>query len=194
MKEKVTLKDLLNHLDSGEALLHGNTYDSLMRDVNKKTRKLTLKINTKTSNDTKIRKLMEKIIGQKLDDEFSLFTPIYIDFGKNLKIGKHVFINAGCCFQDQGGIYIGNNVNIGHECVFATLNHGLTKDTKYNLYPKKIVIKDYAWIGSKTVVLPGVTIGENAVIGAGSVVTKDIPDNAIAVGNPARVIKFIEEK
>ena len=75
--------------------------------------------------------------------------------------------------------------------IFASLNHGLKKEERYDLIPKKIVIKDYAWIGSKSVILPGVTIGENAVVGAGSVVTKDVPDNAIVAGNPAKIIKYI---
>ena len=191
MKEEITLNDLLKHLNEGKSLLRGNQYNLLMHNISKETRKLTFEINTKYHDEEEIIELMEKITGQKIDNEFSLFPPIYIDFGKNLKIGKHVFINAGCAFQDQGRIEIGNYVNIGHECIFASLNHGLKKEERYDLIPKKIVIKDYAWIGSKSVILPGVTIGENAVVGAGSVVTKDVPDNVVVAGNPARIIKYI---
>ena len=172
MEKEVSLKELLDYLNKGKTLKQGNEYKALMHKVSSETRKLTFEINTKYHDEKELIEIMEKIIDQKLDENFSLFPPIYIDFGKNLKIGKHVFINAGCAFQDQGGIEIGNYVN--------------------NLIPKKIVIKDYAWIGSKSVILPGVTIGENAVVGAGSVVTKDVPDNTVVAGNPARIIKTIK--
>ena len=128
MKKEVSLDELLRHLNSGNTLKQGNEYKDLMHRISGGTRKLTFEINTKYHDEKELIEIMEKIIDQKLDDNFSLFPPIYIDFGKNLKIGKNVFINAGCAFQDQGGIEIGNYVNIGHECVFASLNHGLKKE------------------------------------------------------------------
>ncbi len=186
------IKDLIKKLDDGECLIAGSDESILMNEISKETRKLTFEINTIYHSKEEVRSILSKITGNKIDDTFTLFAPIYIDFGRNLKIGKNVFINAGCSFQDQGGITIGDNVNIGHQCVFATLNHGFKENEKGNLLPKRIVVKPYAWIGSHSIILPGVTIGENAVIGAGSVVTKDVPDNAIAVGNPAKIIKFIK--
>lgn len=186
------IKDLIKKLDHGECLIAGSDESILMNEISKNTRKLTFEINTVYHSDEEIRNILSQITGTKIDNTFTLFAPIYIDFGRNLKIGKNVFINAGCSFQDQGGIKIGDNVNIGHQCVFATLNHGLKENEKGNLLPKSIVIKSFARIGSHSIILPGVTIGENAIVGAGSVVTKDVPDNAIAVGNPAKIIKYIK--
>lgn len=100
MNKEVSLDELLKHLNSGNTLKQGNEYKDLMHKISGKTRKLTFEINTKYHDEKELIELMEEIIGQKLDENFSLFPPIYIDFGKNLKIGKHVFINAGCAFQD----------------------------------------------------------------------------------------------
>lgn len=107
-------------------------------------------------------------------------------------MGEDVFINACCHFQDHGCIEIGDGSQIGHNVVFATLNHGLSpKDRKYT-YPKPIIVGKNVWIGSNSTILQGVRIGDNAVIAAGAVVTKDIPANVVAGGVPAKVIKDID--
>ena len=103
-------------------------------------------------------------------------------------------INACCRFQEQGGIEIGDGSLIGHNTTIATLNHDFNPDKRANLHPSPVKIGKNVWIGSDCTILPGVEIGDGAVIGAGSVVTKNIPANSIAVGNPARVIKQIEIK
>ena len=121
-----------------------------------------------------------------------MFPPFYTDCGKNIKIGKNVFINACCRFQDQGGIEIGDGSLIGHNTTIATLNHDFNPAKRQNLTPSPVKIGKNVWIGSDCTILPGVEIGDGAIIGAGSVVTKSIPTNAVAVGNPARVIKEIE--
>lgn len=105
-----------------------------------------------------------------------------------------MFINSGCKFQDQGGIYIGDGALIGHNVVIATLNHDFAPEKRRGMYPKPVNVGKNVWIGSNSTICPGVTIGDNAVIGAGSVVTKDVPENMVAVGVPAKVIKSIFEE
>lgn len=135
---------------------------------------------------------MERLIGKKLDNTFRLFPPFYTDFGKNITIGKDVFINSGCHFQDQGGITIGDGSLIGHNVVLATINHDLNpKNDRKNHYAP-IKIGAHVWIGSNATVLPGVSIGDWAVVAAGAVVTKDVPPYTVVGGLPAKVLKTIQ--
>ena len=154
--------------------------------------KITSEINSKHNPPEKIRELFSKLTESEIDETFGLFPPFYTDCGKNIKIGKNVFINACCRFQDQGGIEIGDGTLIGHNTTIATLNHDFNPLKRQNLTPSPVKIGKNVWIGSDCTILPGVTIGDGSIIGAGSVVTKSIPTHAIAVGNPARVIKEIE--
>ena len=126
-----------------------------------------------------------------MDETFSLFSPFTTDFGKNITVGKDVFINSGCRFQDHGGITIDDGAQIGHNVVIATLNHNFIPEKRRNMFAKPVHIGKNVWIGSNSTVLPGITIGENAVVGAGSVVTKDVPPMTVVAGNPARIIKEI---
>ena len=127
-----------------------------------------------------------------MDKTFGLFPPFYTDCGKNITVGKNVFINSGCKFQDQGGITIGDGTLIGHNVVLATLNHGIAPEERHDLFPAPIHIGKNVWIGANAVVLPGVAIGDHAVIAAGAVVTKDVPANAVVGGIPAKVIRLIK--
>ena len=136
---------------------------------------------------------VSKLIGQKVDKSFRLFPPFHTDCGKNIKVGKNVFINACCKFQDQGGIEIGNGVLIGHNVTLATLNHDERPEFRQNIYPKPIKIGDNVWIGSNATILQGVIIGDGAIIGANAVVTKDVPENMVVAGIPAKIIKKIKE-
>ena len=122
----------------------------------------------------------------------SLFLPFYTDCGKNIKLGRGVFINAGCKFQDQGGIEIGDGALIGHGCTLATLNHGLDPAERHDLFPAPIKIGRNVWLGAGVTVLAGVSIGDDAVVAAGAVVNRDVPACAIAAGVPARVLRRIE--
>ena len=149
-------------------------------------------INDKYNTPSELRRWMSLLIHQELDEGFGLFPPFFTDCGKNIHLGKNVFINAGCRFQDQGGIYIGDGTFIGHNVILATLNHDLNPNTRADMYPKPIHIGKKVWIGSGAIVLPGVSIGDNSVIAAGSVVTKNVPENVVYGGNPAKFIKKIE--
>ena len=107
-------------------------------------------------------------------------------------MGEGVFINACCHFQDHGGVTLGDGCQIGHNVVFATLNHELAEERRSVTYPAPIVLGKNVWVGSNATILQGVTIGDNAVVAAGAVVTKDVPANAIVGGVPARFIKRID--
>lgn len=175
-----------NKIIRGNSIVHEYMYEAV-----KEARKITLDINNNYHSDEEIIDLMTKLTGNEVPSSFRLFPPIYTDFGKNIHIGENVFINSGCSFQDQGGIYIGNNVLIGHQVVFATLNHSLDKDDRASMTHDKIVIEDNVWIGSHATILQGVTIGKNSVVAAGSVVNKDVPSNVVVGGVPAKIIKYL---
>lgn len=139
-----------------------------------------------------LRALMTRLTGRPVDETFKMFPPFYTDFGKNITIGRHVFINACCHFQDHGGVTLGDGCQIGHNVVFATLNHGLAPDKRKEMYPAPIRLGKNVWVGSNSTILCGVTVGDNAVIAAGSVVTKDVAPGTVVAGVPARYIKDID--
>ncbi|MCH5152091.1 MAG: sugar O-acetyltransferase [Clostridiales bacterium] len=163
-----------------------------MHEMADRARKITSEINNSYHTMAEIRGLFSELIGQQVDEQFGLFPPFYTDYGMNIKVGSHVFINSACCFQDQGGIEIGDNVQIGHQTVIATLNHDLNPEKRWNMIPAPVKIGNNVWIGSHATILSGVTVGDNAVIAAGAVVTKDVPANTVVAGVPAKVIKTIE--
>ena len=181
-------------MNSGEQMKAGSPVHLKMHELSQEALKITMEINNAYHTPEEILELMEKLTGRKIGERFGLFPPFYTDCGKNIHIGNGVFINSGCKFQDQGGIYIGDGALIGHNTVLATLNHGMLPEERGDLIPRPIHIGKNVWIGSNSTILPGVTIGDNAVIGAGSIVTKDIPADMIAVGNPAKVIRSIYKK
>lgn len=120
-----------------------------------------------------------------------ILPPVTIDAGMNLHFGKDVFINAGCCFQDQGGIWIGDRSFIGHQVVFATLNHDEDPRQRGILHPSPIVVGKDVWIGSHATILGGVTSGNGAIIAAGAVVTKDVAPGMIVAGVPAKPVREV---
>lgn len=156
--------------------------------------RIGMELNTKYHTPEELREIMSRLIGKRVDNSFRMFPPFYTDFGKNITIGKDVFINSGCHFQDQGGIEIGDGALIGHNVVLATINHDLNpKENRKNHYAP-IKIGAHVWIGSNATILSGVTIGDYAVIAAGAVVTRDVPAMTIVGGVPAKVLKVVQEE
>ena len=154
--------------------------------------KITTELNSRYHTPEEVVDIFRKLTGRDVPDSFRCFPPFYTDFGKNIHLGEHVFINAGCKFQDQGGLFIGRGTHIGHNVVIATLNHREDPKHRADLLPAPVVIGEDCWIGSNSTILPGVTIGDGAIVGAGAVVTKDIPAGMVAAGVPARVIRKIK--
>ncbi len=155
--------------------------------------RIGMELNTKYHTPQELREIMGRLTGKRVDRSFRMFPPFYTDFGKNITIGKDVFINSGCHFQDQGGIEIGDGALIGHNVVLATINHDLNpKENRKNHYAP-IKIGAHVWIGSNATILQGVTIGDWAVVAAGAVVTQDVPAMTVVGGVPAKVLKVVKE-
>lgn len=188
------LDKLLFNMQRDGVLKGGSEEDEAMRAVSLETRRLCAEMNNGVYTDEEIRTYMSGVTGQEVDESFSLFVPFTADFGKNIKIGRNVFINSGCRFQDQGGITIGDGSLIGHNVVLATINHDYNPKKRGTMYLKPIVLEENSWIGSNATILPGITIGENSIVAAGSVVTKDVPANTIFAGNPAKFMSNLEDE
>lgn len=162
-----------------------------MNDMSNEARRITFELNNAYHTPEEVRNLLSRLFGKTVDESFRVFPPFYTDFGKNITVGKNVFINACCHFQDHGGVSLGDGCQIGHNVVFATLNHGLAPEDRQTTYPAPITLGKNVWVGSNSTILQGVTIGDNAVIAAGAVVTKDVSENTIVGGVPARIIRKI---
>lgn len=184
-------EEFLNIMNGGAYVECGSKTHLKMHALSDEARRVTAKINGGYRTPEEIRALFSELTGKPVDETFGLFPPFYTDCGKNITVGKRVFINSGCCFQDQGGIFIGDGALIGHQVVIATLNHDLDPAKRGSMIPKPVRIGNNVWIGAHATILPGVTIGENAVVAAGAVVTKDVPKNAVVAGVPATVLKVI---
>ena len=167
--------------------------DDLYADV-QRTMRLSAEMNTGYHTEAEVRDYMRQITGSEIDETLRIFTPFHINYGKNTTFGRDCFVNFGCTFLALGGITIEDDVFIGPHCVLATEYHPEEPTTRHSLLTKPIVVKRNAWLGANVTVLAGVTIGENAIVAAGSVVTKDVPDNMVVAGSPAKVIREIKKR
>lgn len=161
----------------------------------KRAMALTTTLNRLTFNDAdEVRAVFSELIGKKVDDSFSLIPPFFTTGGIDISVGRNVFINQNCTFYDLGGLDIGDDVMIGPNVSIITSSHPIEPSQRRNgVIAKPIVIERNVWIAAGATIIGGVTVGENSVVAAGSVVTKDVPRNSLVAGNPAKVIRSIEE-
>ena len=185
------IKDFLAHMNSGKTVIAGSEIHKYMCMLSQEALKLTEELNNSYHTPEEIRTIFSKLTGKPVNDTLDIFPPFYTDCGKNIKIGNHVFFNSGCKFQDQGGIFIGDGALIGHNVVLATLNHAMSPEDRSSMIPAPIHIGKQVWIGANATILPGVTIGDGAIVAAGAVVTKDVPENTIVGGVPAVVLRHL---
>lgn len=182
--------DVFERLKNGDTILSSDPQAYRMREASYITKKLLVRMNN-ASDPGEIRYLLSQITESEIDESVVVFTPLYINYGKHTKIGKNVFINFDCVFLDLGGITIDDGVLIAPKVSLLSEGHPISPAERHSLIPKPIHIKKNAWIGANVTILQGVTIGENSVVAAGSVVSKDVPDNVIVGGTPAKIIKEI---
>ena len=187
------IEEYLDYVNSGKKIIGGSPEHLFMTEKLHEALIITHKINNEYHTPEEIQELFAELTLKPVNRTLGLMPPFNTDFGKNIHIGKNVFINSGCKMQDQGGIYIGNDVLIGHNACLLTLNHDADPENRADMHPKPIHIEDKAWLGSNVTVLPGIRIGEGAIVAAGAVVTKDVPANTVVGGVPAKVIKKIEK-
>ncbi len=188
----MTVKDVItDYYDETKDRAECNAYaDTLYQEA----LRISMELNNRYHTPEEIREIMSRLTGQQIDHSFRLFPPFYTDFGKNTHIGKDVFINSGCHFQDQGGIEIGDGTMLGHNVVLATINHDLSPMQNRKNHYAPVKIGAHVWIGSNATILPGVSIGEWSVVAAGAVVTKDVLPFTVVGGVPAQIIKKMDKE
>ncbi len=187
----MTDKDFLEYASAGNLITAGSDIHKIMHGISQRALRLTSAINSAYHSPDELRQLMSDLIDKPLDEAFGLFPPFHTDCGLNITIGRRTFINMGCSFQDWGGISIGDDCLIGHNCTICTVNHSQNTAYRGDMTCHRVIIGDKVWIGANVTILPGVTIGEGAIVAAGAVVNKDVAPRTIVGGVPAKIIKQV---
>jgi acetyltransferase-like isoleucine patch superfamily enzyme len=180
--------------DARITLIPRTTPESAAMAANvKRAMAITAALNRLTYDDAaEVRALFSDLIGKTVDDSFLLIPPFYATGGPDTRVGRNVFINQNCTFYDLGGLDIADDVMIGPNVSLITSGHPLEPSRRRAaVIAKPIAIGRNVWIGAGTTIIGGVSVGENSVVAAGSVVTKDVPPDTLVGGNPARVIRSI---
>jgi acetyltransferase-like isoleucine patch superfamily enzyme len=187
----MTIEEFRKRMAMPEPIEGGSDLHLQFHKYSQEALRLTQEINSHYHEPAELRRLLSELWAIDVPESFGMFPPFYTDCGKNTHIGERVFINMGCKFQDQGGIFIDDDALIGHNATLCTLNHLPDPQRRAGMTAKPIHIGKKVWLGANVTVLQGVTIGDNAIVAAGAVVTKDVPENTIVGGIPAKVIKTI---
>lgn len=178
----------------GTKTIYRRTPESAAMVANtKRAMSITAKLNRLTFNDADdIRTLFSELIGKKVDESFLLIPPFYTAGGNEIRVGHNVFVNQNCTFYDLGGLDIADDVMIGPNVSIITTGHPLEPSQRRSTtIGKPIVLERNVWIAAGATIIGGITVGENSVVAAGSVVTRDVPPNTLVGGNPARIIRSI---
>lgn len=181
---------LLAKIQNKKILPHSSLFTEI-HELKANNDRLVMEMNSGYHDSDEVNKLLSKVTGNEIDNSTHISLPFYTDFGKHIKFGKDIFINQNVTFVDLGGIYIEDNVLIGPMSRIITVNHLVNPDERRGIEVKPVTIKKNAWLGANVTILPGVVVGENSIVSADSTVTKDVPDNVIVAGTPARVLKEI---
>jgi acetyltransferase-like isoleucine patch superfamily enzyme len=183
------LQEFLDHVNRGALIEGGSEQHQFMHGAAQDALRITANLNTGYRTPEEVRSLLAELTGKDIDESVALFPPFYSEFGKNLSLGKGVFINIGCRVQDTGGITIGDGTLIGHGSTLTTLNHSVDPSRRGDMTPAPIVIGRHVWLGASVTVVPGAAIGDGAIVAAGAVVTQDVVANTIVGGVPAKLIR-----
>ena len=182
-------QDIFDRMRAGEVIRKDDPgYDDFGRAV-ARTIRLCTQMNANVTDTDQLRECLSEIIGTPVDESTTVFPPFYTNFGRFTTLGKNVFINHACSFLDIGGIIIEDDVMIGPRVNITSENHPLDPSDRKALIPRPVRIRRNAWIGAGATILPGVTVGENAVVAAGAVVSREVPPNTVVAGVPAKVVK-----
>jgi acetyltransferase-like isoleucine patch superfamily enzyme len=194
MRNESEGNDIFGRMRAGEPLQKDDAEYDRFAEVVSRTIRLCVEMNATATDVDQIRSQLSTIIGTEIDKSTAIFPPFHTNFGLFIRLGKNVFINHACSFLDIGGITIEDDVQIGPRVNLSSENHPLDPGDRKTVIPRSIIIKRYAWIGAGATILPGVTVGENAIVAAGAVVSRDVPANTVVAGIPAKVVKTLESK
>lgn len=183
--------DVFQRLLSGEPLRPDDPGLAQFQEVVARTIRLCVEMNATATDVNLVRARLSDIIGTPIDESTTIFPPFHTNFGRFIRLGKRVFINHACSFLDIGGITIEDDVKLGPKVNLVTENHPLDPSARKTLLINPIIIKQNAWIGAGATILPGVTVGENSVVAAGAVVSRDVLPNTVVAGIPAKVVKTL---
>lgn len=185
-------RDIFERERSGEVIALDDPEYVKIAELITEAQTLIAEINTGYHTPQEVINLFERLIGAPVHSSFWMLPPFYTDFGKNIRVGRDVFINHCCEFMDRGGITLEDRVLIGPRVNLITINHPVQPSRRRSTFCAPILIKRNAWIGAAASIMPGVTIGENAIVAANAVVAEDVPPNVIVGGIPAKIIKTFD--
>jgi acetyltransferase-like isoleucine patch superfamily enzyme len=191
MNDQMKQKDIFERMQAREPIRKDDPEYGKFSDVVSRTIRLCVRMNATATDADQVREMLSEITGIEIDESTVVFPPFYTNFGQSIRLGKNVFINHACSFLDIGGITIEDDVQIGPRVNITSENHPIDPNDRKTLILAPVIIRRNAWIGAAATILPGVTIGENAIVAAGAVVSKDVTANTIVAGVPAKVVKTL---